>query len=297
MTSKIIHERNTFSAMSEALSSLFGRFTGATSYEQKIKHAEIYINGQHYKAQGKMLDVGNVHSCFLLTLVDDRDTENALVLRCLSERFLKYHPQCENLLKREYELYHQLALHESPYQVSLVDSIESEKAVISKLIPGLPLNLFVNKNLLYLYEKPNTARLLRQLIEAVKFLHDKGMYHLDLDSNCLLIKDNLTHDLVLLNNGLAAAIYDGIPIGKCHFQKLPPELHNNCSDNSDIDCRTDIWEIGKLIEYIAQVRSLNAKHNNSRLTQIAAHCTMERKEDRYQSLDEILHDLAAWEQM
>lgn len=292
MKSKIVRKEGSFSAVSDALASFFSIFTGDV-YMGDLKHADIYIGTEHYKARGKMLNASRVNECFRLSLEDDSENEKALVLRRMVKKFVESHPGCEFLLKREWELFQQLKMDECPHLVKLIDYINEEKALISEFMPGLPLDLFVKQEPEYLFKRKTTLKALKQLIAAVGFLHSKGMCHLDITPGCVFIKGDGSYDLMLLNNGLAAATYDKIPLGPPSNPDMPPELLKDGS----YDQRTDIWQIGKIIRFIIDVRKKDPTRASNHLKLIATKCLKKNINDRYHNVWEIKKDLEAWEHL
>lgn len=295
MKSKIIHHQGAFTAVTDALASFFQLFTGDSGdlYMGKLKHADIYIGAEHYKARGKMLNSSLVNESFRLSLEDDSEKEKSLVLRRMVREFLIQHPNCKGMLKREFELFQQLNMDECPYLVKLVDYIEEDGSLISELIPGLPLDLFVKQNPEYYFKRCTTLKMLKQLITAVGFLHSKGMCHLDISPACILVKGDMEHDIVLLNNGLAAATYDKLPIGRCSDTGLPPEL----LEGRPYGYATDIWEIGKIIRMIIEVRKKDPTRASNHLKLIAAKCMKKKMDERYHNVMEIKKDLEHWEHL
>ena len=240
-----------------------------------------------------MLNASRVNECFRLSLEDDSENEKSLVLRRMVKDFVMQHPNCDKLLKREWELFQQLKMHECPYLVKLIDYIEEEESLISELIPGLPLDLFVKQDPEYFFKRKTTLKMLKQLVKAIGFLHDKGMCHLDITPACILVKADYDHDIVLLNNGLAAATYDHLPLGTCVDTNMPPELKKR----TGYDPRTDIWQIGKIIRMIIEVRKKDPTRASNHLKLIAAKCMKPKMEDRYNNVNEILQDLETWEHL
>ncbi|MBQ6964072.1 MAG: protein kinase [Bacteroidaceae bacterium] len=294
MKSKIVHDQSIFTAMSDALASFFELFTGDKNFNMgKLKQADIYIGNEHYKARGKMLNSSHVNECFRLSLEDDSENEKQLVLRRMVPEFLAHHPNCRGLLKREFELFKELNMDMCPYLVKLIDYIEEEDSLISELIPGLPLDLFVKQEPEYYFKRRTTLKMLKQLLTAVGFLHSKGMCHLDITPACILVKADPDHDIVLLNNGLAAATYDKLPLGRCYSPDIPLELEHG----QPFDNRTDIWEIGKIIKMIIQVRKKDPTRASNHLKLIAMKCMKKNPLDRYHDVKEILRDLEAWEHL
>lgn len=280
--------------MSDALASFFQIFTGDSTLGMgDLKHADIYIGGEHYKARGKMLNASRVNECFRLSLEDDSENEKSLVLRRMVREFILQHPSCIRLLKREWELYQKLNMSECPYLVKLIDYIEEEDSLISELIPGLPLDLFVKHDPEYYFKRKTTLKMLKQLLMGVGFLHSKGMCHLDITPACIFVRADTDHDVVLLNNGLAAATYDRLPLGTCVDTHMPPELRNGTT----YDRRTDIWQIGKIIRMIIEVRKKDPTRASNHLKLIAAKCMKPKMDDRYNNVAEILKDLETWEHL
>ena len=294
MKAKIIRKEGAFLAVKDALASFFHLFTSENSlYLGNLQHADFYVGNEHYKARGKMLNSSHVNECFRLSLEDDSENEKSLVLRRMVKEFVVAHPNCKKLLKREWELFQQLKMAECPYLVKLIDYIEEEDSLISELIPGLPLDLFVKQEPEYYFKRKTTLKMLKQLIRAVGFLHSKGMCHLDITPACILVKADLDHDIVLLNNGLAAAAYDRLPLGEIVDTNIPPELMHG----EEYDQRTDIWEIGKIIRMIIEVRKKDPTRASNHLKLIAAKCMKAKKENRYNNVKEILKDLETWEHL
>lgn len=293
--SKILHnKKGAFTAMSDTLASFFQLFTGDHSfYMGKLKHADIFIGEDHYKARGKMLDLNNIYECFRLSLEDDLENEKSLVLRRMTKRFLDKHPQFAGLQRREYELFKELKMDENPNLVKLIDYIEEEDSLISEFIPGMPLDLFVKREPEYYFKRKTTLKMLKQLVSAVGFLHEQGMCHLDISPSCIFVKENADHDIVLLNNGLAIATYDKIPLGKLEGQDLPPELQ----EGQPYDCRTDIWQLGQIIKLMIDVRRHDPNRSSNHLKLIAMRCMQQKKEERYQNVQDILSDLETWERL
>ena len=294
MKSKIVRNVGAFTALGDALASFFQLFVGdSTLYMGDLKHADIYIGNEHYKARGKMLNASRVNECFRLSLEDDSENEKSLVLRRMVPDFLIQHPHLRGLLKREFQLFQELNMAECPYLVKLVDYIEEEDALISELIPGVSLDLFVRQDPEYYFKRRTTIKMLKQLLTAVGFLHSKGMWHLDISPACILVKSGVVHDIVLLNNGLGALTHDHVSLGVCPDPELPPELQ----EGKPYDHRTDIWEIGKIIKMLIEVRRKDPTRASNHLKLIASKCMKPRMEDRYQHVDEILKDLLAWEHL
>jgi serine/threonine protein kinase len=294
MKSKIVRKEGTFAAAREALASFFNIFTWDSDLHLgNLQHADIYIGDKHYKARGKMLNASRVNECFRLSIEDDSEHEDSLVLRRMVKDFVIEHPNCRGLLKREWELFQQLKMDSCPYLVKLIDYIEEEDALISQLIPGLSLDLFVKQDPEYYFKRRTTLKMLKQLVRAVGFLHESGMYHLDITPACILVRGDLDHDIVLLNNGLAAATHDHLPLGPIAATGIPPELQRG----DTYDHRTDIWQIGKIIRMIIEVRRKDPTRASNHLKLIASKCMKANMENRYNSVWEILKDLEAWEHL
>jgi serine/threonine protein kinase len=289
---KIIHNESFLTKVSDALGSFLKVFTGDDNFVLgKLKQADIIVDGKHYQALGKMLVSGKISECYRLTLEDDAENDTELVLRRLVDNFTRQHPNCADMLKREFEIHKELKLAECKSLIDIYDYIPEEKSVISKLIPGISLRQFVEQQPEYLFKRRTTIKFLKELIKTINFLHKKGLCHFDITPDNILLKLTPDHDMVLLNIGLAAAYYDKVDIGPFVDTTLPPEMQKG----RFCDQKTDIYEIGQIIKFIINVRKKDPTRASNHLKMIAMKCTRKDHEERYDNVMEIYRDIEVWE--
>ncbi len=289
---KIIHDDSWMSSLSNVLSGFLYDFTSDGNYNLgKLKHSDVVVDGKHYKVMSKLLVSGRMFECFRLTLEDDSENDTELVLRRMTELFKRQHPECSGLLAHEYELYKEMNLSHNDGLIDIVDYIPEEEVVLSKLVPGLSLDRFVEQNPEYYFKRRTTIKMLKQLIKTVDFLHKKGLCHFNISPENILVKMTEEHDIMLLNIGLAAAYNKGVRFAPFLTNGLPPEMTNA----EPLDKQTDIFEIGQIIKYIINVRKKDPTRASNHLKMIAMKCTKRKREERYSNVREILKDIEVWE--
>ena len=129
----------------------------------------------------------------------------------------------------------------------------------------------------YLLEKPSLAsrqRIFQELLSAVKYLHKRGIIHNDLKPENILIT-RADDTLKIIDFGLADkdAFYVWKTLG-CTQKYASPELR---SQNKDIDARSDIYSIGKIMREIFE----------GKYSRIANKCCKENSKDRYSDVAEL----------
>ena len=147
-----------------------------------------------------------------------------------------------DLIRREYEL--SIALNH-PYIVSVFTFEE-----VTPVGPGIVME-YIDGYTLTEYLAQNPSRKLRQravdqLLDAVAYLHKKGIVHNDLKPENILIS-RVDNTLKLIDFGLsdndACFLYKGLG---CTPQYASPEL----KANKQTDCRSDIYSLGLLMRDI-----------------------------------------------
>lgn len=148
----------------------------------------------------------------------------------------------EDLVRREYEL--SIAL-SHPYIVSVFTYEEITPVgpgIVMEYIDGCTLTEFLTQN----PSKRLRQRLVEQLLDAVAYLHKKGIVHNDLKPDNILIS-RVDNTLKIIDFGLsdndAYFLYKGLG---CTPQYASPEL----KANKQTDCRSDIYSLGLLMRDI-----------------------------------------------
>lgn len=147
-----------------------------------------------------------------------------------------------DLIRREYEL--SIAL-SHPYIVSVFTFEEITPVgpgIVMEYIDGCTLTEFLTQN----PSKRLRQRLFEQLLDAVAYLHKKGIVHNDLKPDNILI-GRVDNTLKIIDFGLsdndAYFLYKGLG---CTPQYASPEL----KANKQTDCRSDIYSLGLIMRDI-----------------------------------------------
>ena len=179
------------------------------------------------------------------------------------------------LIRREYEL--SIALNH-PYIVSLFTFEEVTPVgagIVMEYIDGVTLTEFLAQN----PSKKLRQRTVEQLLDAVAYLHRKGVVHNDLKPENILIS-RVDNTLKIIDFGLsdndAYFLYKGLG---CTPKYASPEL----LAHQQTDCRSDIYSLGLIARDI-----LGERHK--RVWKKAA---SEQKGKRYANVDQMQKALAA----
>ena len=150
-----------------------------------------------------------------------------------------------------------------------------ECSVLMDYVSGTTLSDFVKQQPEYFARPEHLRKLLRQLCLALHELHSHQALHLDLKpSNIMLTSVN--NDVRLID--LGCCYMDARPdlMGQTATYAAPEQRDGSY----DVDARTDIYAVGKILEELAPKQLFYQK--------IVARCLKERKEDRFQSVEELL---------
>ena len=128
--------------------------------------------------------------------------------------------------------------------------------------------------------------IINSILSGIQYLHSEGVIHRDLKPDNILC--NSDTDIVITDFGLGIQINsDSSTMTKTTvfgtYRYCSPEQWNN---SHEVDYRTDIYSMGKIIEDI--VTNFGANRNiNSSIRMIIDKCTMQNREDRFSSIAEL----------
>ncbi len=182
-------------------------------------------------------------------------------------------------LRKEYELGTQLHSDYIVRYVKLVDTPE-ECYVLLDYVSGTTLSELLLFHPDHFRKPANLGKFLRQICQALRELHSHQALHLDLKpSNIMLTTVN--GDVRLID--LGCSYMDARPTTTGHTSRFAAPEQLDGSGN--LDARTDIYALGRVLV------EMGGAGLPSPYRRIAARCIRENKEDRYQSVDEILSGL------
>ncbi|MBO7193806.1 MAG: leucine-rich repeat protein [Bacteroidaceae bacterium] len=132
----------------------------------------------------------------------------------------------------------------------------------------------------YFANEQNIWKFLLQLLEGIRCFHRQGIAYLDFSPNNIMLTQ-VGSNVKIVDLGFCFNNAYGHTAGTTPLF-APPEINNI----NDIDERSDIYAIGRLVKYIQE--KSGAKYSKQ-LNKIVNRCLNEKKEKRFASTDEMMH--------
>ena len=132
----------------------------------------------------------------------------------------------------------------------------------------------------------NQYRILSKIINGVKALHDNGIIHRDLKPDNVLL--NNYDDVVICDFGFSKDLTSystSLTITGENYGTLGYASPEQCNDFKNVDCRTDIYAIGRIIYDITGLN--NGGDTEDIIKRIANKAVSPNKEDRYRNISEL----------
>ena len=128
----------------------------------------------------------------------------------------------------------------------------------------------------YFKNQKNADKLVRQLLAVLGYLHSHQVLHLDLKPDNIMLT-RINDDVKLVDLGFSYTDAFADTRGHTNAFAAPEQL-----SGYKVDVRSDFYAFGKILGILPDHQIYN---------KVIARCTKEHPEDRYQSVDEILHDI------
>ena len=179
----------------------------------------------------------------------------------------------QEALRKEFETGYRL---EHPNLVRYL-SLDHD-GILMEYVDGETLSQRLATNPDYFRNRKHTDKFVRQLLDALGYLHSHQVLHLDLKPDNILFT-RINDDVKLID--LGCCYTDSFPDTQGYTSEFaaPEQL-------SIIHCplsiQTDIYALGKILDLLPSSYLYN---------KVIARCTAEYPKDRYQSVGEILHDI------
>ena len=190
----------------------------------------------------------------------------------------------QEALRKEFETGYRL---EHPNLVRYI-SLDSD-SILMEYVEGETLSQCLAAHPDYFAKRKNTDKFVRQLLDVVGYLHSHQVLHLDLKPDNILLT-RINDDVKLID--LGCCYTDSFPdtTGHTNAYAAPEQLSTIRSSsaglqgkNYQLSTKTDVYAIGKILECLPD-HTINNK--------VIARCTAEDPSARYQSVEEILHDVS-----
>ena len=180
----------------------------------------------------------------------------------------------QEALRKEFETGYRL---EHPNLVRYI-SLDND-SILMEYVEGETLSQRLASNPDYFKNRKNTDKFIRQLLNVIGYLHSHQVLHLDLKPDNILIT-RINDDVKLIDLGYSYT--DSFPdtTGHTNAYAAPEQLS---IIHSPLSIQTDIYAIGKILERLP---------DHSIYNKVIARCTAEDPADRYQSVEDILHDVS-----
>lgn len=169
-----------------------------------------------------------------------------------------------------------------PYIVEYISINEDENGlyILMEHINGMNITEKMATEPEYFSNHRHTEKMLRQLLTALKALHEHNIAYLDLKPENVMLTQ-ISNDVRLVDLGGCFTDYNDYTAERTQ-SFVAPELSND--ELEKVDARTDIYGIGKLLQYIEEKSGTPLpKH----LSLIKERCLNEDKKNRFATTDEI----------
>ena len=151
--------------------------------------------------------------------------------------------------------------------------------ILMEYIYGSTIEEILNTNTSYFVNEQNLWKFLLQLLNGIKSFHQRGIAYLDFSPNNIMLTQ-VGNNVKIVDLGFCFNSSYGHTAGTT-AQFAPPEVENI----NEIDERSDIYAIGRLMQYIQEKsKAKYSKHFNN----ITARCLNEKKMKRLASTDEMM---------
>lgn len=177
-------------------------------------------------------------------------------------------------LRKEFETGYRL---EHPNLVRYISF--DDDSILMEYVDGESLSQCLATHPDYFRKQKNADKFVRQLLEAVGYLHSHQVLHLDLKPDNILLT-RINDDVKLTDLGCCYA--DAYPDTTGHTDAFaaPEQLTGR-----EVDVRTDIYAIGRILECLPDHHKYN---------KVIARCTADNPAERYQAISDLQEALSAW---
>ena len=164
----------------------------------------------------------------------------------------------------------------------------SDDGILMEYVDGETLTQRLANHPDFFYDRKNADKFLHQLLDVVGYLHSHQVLHLDLKPDNIMLTC-INDDVKLVDLGCCYTDTFTDTTGRTDGFAAPEQysifrstLPLSSSKNSQFSIQTDIYAIGRILEQLPCHHIYN---------KVIARCTAPDKANRYQSVQEVLHDV------
>lgn len=177
----------------------------------------------------------------------------------------------KQLLHKEFNIGYQLDHPNIRHTIDWEQQEDLGLCIVMEYVDGISLKEFMIQGKL---TQPLAYKFIRELCEALHYIHSKQLVHKDLKPENIIITHN-GNNVKLIDFGLSDRDdYDTLKIPAGTKKYLAPE---QLLPHASLDCRTDIYSLGVIIQDITSVIK------DRRLVRIAQKCTQKNPDKRFHS--------------
>lgn len=176
----------------------------------------------------------------------------------------------QEAFRKEFETGYRLEHPNLVRYISLTDD-----GILMEYIDGETLTQFLANHPDYFEGMNHSDKFLRQLLDVVGYLHSHQVLHLDLKPDNILLT-RINNDVKLVDLGCCYTDTFTDTQGRTNRFAAPEQLAGE-----QPDARTDIYAIGKILDLLPTYY----------INKVVARCTVPDPSARYQSIEDILHDI------
>lgn len=189
---------------------------------------------------------------------------------------LRTDPRYAAALQKEFETGYRL---DHPHLVRYVS--KGDDYLLTEYVDGETLAQFAASHPEYFKSRKQTDRFIFQLLDAVGYLHQHQIVHLDLKPDNILIT-RIGHEVKLTDLGFCYTDTYTDTMGRTDKYAAPEQLPSFGKEGLGVvakpDARTDIYAIGKILLTLP---------NSCIYNKVIARCTVEDPLKRYQTVEEL----------
>ena len=156
--------------------------------------------------------------------------------------------------------------------------------IIMEYVNGRTLKEKIEKEPQYFNQSGNIKRLLLQLCKALEALHGGNIVHLDINPGNIIISQT-SNEVKLVDLGFCISDWSDTTAGTTARFGAPEATAN---DIEEIDARSDIYSVGRILQYIAKRSGATLPRY---IRRIMHRCLREQKSQRYSSVTEIIREV------
>ena len=177
---------------------------------------------------------------------------------------------------------------DSPYIVKYLEMKDGANGlyIVMEYVNGHTLKEKVEREPGYFKHSGNIERFLLQLCEALTTLHRANVVHLDLSPSNIIIT-RTSNNLKLVDLGYCLSDWNDMTAGTTAKFAAPEAT---MSQIENIDARTDIYSIGRLLQYIEEKSGAQLPRG---IRRIKKRCLREQKSERYHNCEEIIREIGS----